>query len=50
VSLDGNDVSSMAEMVSHLNTLRPGDHVTVKILRDLETRDVDVTLAEWPDL
>ena len=50
VSVDGRDISSMADMVSHLNTLRPGDHITVRILRDGKPRDVDVTLAEWPDL
>ena len=39
----------MEDMVRHLNKLRPGGSVTLSVLRDGRSVDVDVTLAEWPD-
>ena len=49
IAVDGRSVGSVAEMVAHFNTLRPGDEVTLTVLRDNRTQDIDVTLAEWPD-
>lgn len=47
VGVDGTSVSSVSDMVSYFNTLRPGALVTLSVLRDKRTRDVDVTLGEW---
>ena len=49
VAVDGNPVASFSDMVSYFNSLRPSDQVTLTILRDKETHQVDITLAEWPD-
>ena len=46
-AVDGIQVASVAEMVSYFNTLRPGDTVTLTVLRDDKTQEVDVTLAAW---
>ena len=48
-AVDGEVVGSMEDMVRHLNKLRPGGSVTLSVLRDGRSVDVDVTLAEWPD-
>ena len=49
VAVDGIPVGSVSDMVSYLNTRRPGDHVTLTILRDKKAQEVDISLAEWPD-
>jgi S1-C subfamily serine protease len=46
-AVDGMAVSSVAEMVSYFNGLRPGDEVTVTVFREGSTQDVEVTLAAW---
>jgi 2-alkenal reductase len=46
-AVDGVRVGSLSSLVSYLNTLRPGDDVTLTILRDGETKEIDITLAEW---
>ena len=45
----GGEGGSISEMVSYLNTRRPGDHVTLTILRDNRQVKIDLILAEWPD-
>ena len=45
--VDGNPVASVSEMVGYLNTLQPGDEVTLTILRDEKSQNIDVALAEW---
>jgi S1-C subfamily serine protease len=47
IAVDGEKVASVADLVDYLNTLRPGDEVTLTIIREGETKDVGVTLAEW---
>ena len=49
LSVDDNPVSSVSDMVRYLNTRRPGDHVTLTVLRDNRRIKIDLTLAEWPD-
>ena len=46
-AVDGISAASMDSMVSYLNSLMPGDPVTLTILRDSEALQVDLTLAEW---
>ena len=46
-AVDGEAVSSVADIVEHLNTLSPGDMVEVTIVRAGSARDVTVTLDEW---
>ena len=50
VAVDGDQIDSMADVVSHLNTLRPGDPVTLTILRAGGPLEVKVVLGAWPDL
>ena len=49
LSVDDNPVASVSDMVGYLNTRRPGDQVTLTILRDNRQVKIDLTLAEWPD-
>ena len=49
VAVDSVPVTSVSDMVSYLNTLRPGDQVTLTIHRDGERHLIDVTLEPWPD-
>ncbi len=46
-AVDGESISSVADIVEHLNTLRPGDNVELTIIRDGQEQGVTVTLAEW---
>lgn len=46
-AVDGEAVSSVADIVEHLNTLRPGDRVDLTIMRDGQEQSVAVTLDEW---
>ena len=48
-AVDGEPVSSMEEMVSHLNTLDPGNQVMLSVYRGERTVEIEVTLVEWPD-
>ena len=48
-AIDGEKVTSVEDIVSHFATKQPGDNVTLTVLRDGETIEVDVTLGEWPD-
>ena len=49
-AVDGNDVASVEEIVKHLNSLAPGDSVSLTLLRDGETIEVNVELGEWPSM
>ena len=46
-AIDGNPVAEIGDMVSHLNTLRPGAQVVLSIIREKKQYSVDVTLAAW---
>lgn len=53
-AVDGLPVYDVEDMVSHFNSLKPGDTVTLTVFRidNLgvdESFDVEVTLDEWPD-
>jgi S1-C subfamily serine protease len=46
-TIDGNPVGDVSDIVSHLNDLKPGDTVTLSVIREKQQRDVNVTLAPW---
>ena len=48
-AVDGQPMDSVEDMVSYFNTLKPGDDVTLSVVRNSQTVPVEVTLAEWPD-
>lgn len=48
-AVDGQPVTSVEDMVSYFNELKPGAAVTLSIFRGGEAIEVDVTLDEWPD-
>ena len=48
-AVDGVQVASISDMVSYLNTLKPGDQVTLTIVRNKKTEQVGLTLDPWPD-
>jgi len=48
-AVDGIQVDSVTDMVSYLNTLRPGDQVTLTVVRDKKSLEIDLTLDPWPD-
>ncbi len=49
-AVDGKDVASVEDIVVHLNSLAPGDSVSLTLLRDGETIQVNVALGEWPGI
>jgi S1-C subfamily serine protease len=49
VSVDGVAVSSVEEMVSYFNTLRPGDVIALGVIRDGLPSEISVTLDPWPE-
>ncbi len=49
-AVDGKDVTSVEDIVMHLNSLAPGDSVSLTLLRDGETIQVNVALGEWPEM
>ena len=46
-AVDGEPITSVADIVEHLNTLRPGDNVELTVIRDGQEQGVTVTLSEW---
>ncbi|MFO7777511.1 MAG: trypsin-like peptidase domain-containing protein [Nitriliruptoraceae bacterium] len=48
VAIDGEEVSTMAELAGRIQQRRPGDDVEVEVLRDGEESSVTVTLEERP--
>ena len=44
VSFDGEKITNTVELAARIRKRQPGDRVTLKILRDGKSRDVDVTL------
>ena len=49
-AVDGKDVASVEDIVIHLNSLAPGDSVSLTLLREGETIQVNVALGEWPGI
>ena len=48
VGFDGREITSSAELQSAVESKRPGDKVTLTLLRDGDRTDVEVTLTERP--
>ncbi len=49
IAVDGREVRKFEDLVNYLDTLRVGDTITLTIVRDGETMDVEVTLGPRPD-
>jgi S1-C subfamily serine protease len=47
-AIDGEPVSSLADLLDRVDAHRPGETVTLSVLRDGARGDVEVTLAERP--
>ena len=47
--IDGRTVRSMDDVVAAVNSEKPGDKVTIQLLREGKTRTVTVKLAERPN-
>jgi putative serine protease PepD len=45
VAIDGNAIATSAELQSAIDAKRPGDKITITVLRDGEHRTLDVTLG-----
>jgi S1-C subfamily serine protease len=48
VAIDGSGVDSVEELLAGLRRHRPGDRVTLRIIRDRQQRDIQVTVANRP--
>jgi 2-alkenal reductase len=48
-TIDGNPVAEVSDIVSHLNDLKPGDTISLNVIREKQHRDVDLVLAPWGD-
>jgi S1-C subfamily serine protease len=46
--VDGIKVSSVDDMIAHLNNKQPGDTVLLSVLRGGQALTIQVTLGEWP--
>ena len=49
IGINGLPVSTMEDMVGYFNSVKPGDTVTLSVLRNRNTIEIEVTLAAWPD-
>jgi len=50
VAVDGHNVESVDELAAYLDgEKKPGDTVSLRIVRDGSEQSVEATLAEWPD-
>ena len=49
VEFDGQEVTTSAELQSAVDSKRPGDTVTLTVLRDGEAREIEVTLDNRPE-
>ncbi len=48
LSVDGKALSEPRDLILYLNTKKPGQKVRLRVLRDGQTRDVDLTLSTMP--
>lgn len=48
-AVDGKAVASVQDMLSYFNGKRPGDKVTLSVIRGDQQISVPVELGEWPD-
>ena len=50
VAVDGHNVESIDELAAYLDgEKKPGDTVSLRIVRDGSEQSVEATMAEWPD-
>jgi S1-C subfamily serine protease len=49
LTVDGRKVVRPEDLARYITTFRPGDQVTMEVLRDGEVKDLDVTLGKRPD-
>ena len=49
-AVDGQKIVDASDLASAILPLKPGDEITMTVYRDGESRDVEVTLAERPDV
>jgi len=49
IAVDGEEVTSVEEIVDYFNALQPGDTVVLTLMRAGETLQVTVVLGQWPD-
>jgi S1-C subfamily serine protease len=49
VSVEGEDLVAEADLARLISDLSPGDTITLEVLRDGDTEQVDVTLGERPE-
>ena len=48
-AINGEDISSMDDLISKVNESKVGDTLTLTVLRDGDSQDIDVTLGARPD-
>ena len=48
-AVDGHTVGSVADLVSYFSTKKPGDKVTLTVVRNGQTLEVAVTMGVWPE-
>ncbi len=48
-AIDGNPVAEVSDIVTRLNDLRPGNSVTLSVIREKQHHEVDVILSPWGD-
>ena len=48
-AIDGKAVNSVQDMISYFNGKRPGDKITLTVVRGDQQISVPVELGEWPD-
>ena len=48
-AIDGVEVLSVETLVARFNDMRPGDRISLSVLRGSEDLIVEVILGEWPD-
>jgi serine protease DegQ len=48
VAFEGREIATVEDLFARLRAFRPGDRVTLTVVRDDERRRIDVTLAERP--
>ena len=50
IRVDTMKIKSVSEMVDYLNSLEPGDLITLTIIRDSKLIEIKITLGSWPPL
>jgi S1-C subfamily serine protease len=47
-AIDGSEIAGMEDVISTVNAAKPGDELTLTVIRDGERQDLKVTLGERP--